>query len=235
MYINGQRSSSSSSTFEQDLLNQMNTPSPLTIQLVEEGVGSRKVTVTVTSEAIIEPANHKIFVALVEAHVDFDANNGEKEHFDVLRDYLTAPTGDDFSPPLNGEQITLEYQVNIPGGVSPLEAYILVYIQNADTKEILNSATMNDRTSTSVTEKALEIGFQAYPNPVESLLHISVDQAHQIDAYEIYNSLGQLVLTAAIDDRTSSAEIHTAVLVPGSYLLKVLADGHTLSKNFLKK
>ncbi len=235
MYINGVRSSSSSSSFEQNLLSQMNAPAALSIQVEESGFPVRAVTLTITTHDNIEAANHKLFVAVVEERLLFDANNGESEHHDVLRDYVTASTGDDVTPAPVGESVVLNYEIDIPDGVDPTEVYVLAYVQDQDTKEILNSGTKFDEQILGVNRLAASFDLVTFPNPASEVLEVQVGADHAISAYRIYNQLGQEMTAKQLAKSVGTLSVDLLPLASGSYVLEVLVDDTPVSAPFLKR
>lgn len=67
--------------------------------------------------------------------------------------------------------------------------------------------------------------FTIYPNPVKDL--ITITYTEEISSVEVYNSLGQIVLTRALN--TQEAKVDMSALAAGAYLVKVNAGN--ISKN----
>ena len=236
VYVNGKLSSASQeSVFEKDLEEALTIEQPLQMSLDEQGdMTTRTVKINITSKVPIEASNHRIFVALVEKLVNYDAPNGETEHRDVLRDFVTSGDGDPINLPLQGETVNLEYIINIPAGVAPSEAYVMAYIQDLDTRDVLGSAIHSENT-TGTDEKAVEVGLVAFPNPVKSTLQVSVSEDQSILGYEVLSLSGARLLHSEWVKPRSQIEISVEQLVPGSYILKTLVGEHFASVNFVKK
>ena len=235
MFINGVRSSNNSSTFEQDLIAANGKTSPLTMVVEESSGNPRTVNITVQMNGELPEGSYKLFVALVEQTLSFDANNGEKEHFDVFREMITENDGDDFNPPLDNQRSTIQYEYSVPDGVDANEAYVVVYVQNLETKAIINSATQFDETTLDVFEDQLNIGLRSWPNPVEHRLEVRVDPQHAIEGYSIYNLQGQAMSHKIFDSPEAQFQIYTGNLITGSYLLNLSHKGGITSKRIVKK
>jgi hypothetical protein len=235
MFINGDRSSSSSTVFEEDLIAANGKTSPLTM-VVEESTGpNRTVNITTQMNGSLPAGAYKIFVALVEQTLSFDANNGEKEHFDVFRIMITANDGDDFTPPMANQRSTIQYEYTIPTDINENEAYVVVYVQNLETKAIINSATQFDETTLDVHEDQALIGLRTWPNPVKDMLEVKVDNQFPVAGYKIYNLQGQLIRDNTFNQPEVNLQIRTSDLVSGSYLLKLEYNGGVASKRFVKQ
>jgi len=70
-----------------------------------------------------------------------------------------------------------------------------------------------------------------YPNPAEDFLNIQAGENVRIVSVDVYNSLGQLVLTIP----NAKNEIDVSGLKSGSYFLKVLSDNGSSNAKFIKK
>lgn len=69
-----------------------------------------------------------------------------------------------------------------------------------------------------------------FPNPVESILYINVNNA-EILSISVYNMLGQLTLSAS----HQNSEIDVSSLSHGNYILKVVSDKGISTSRFIKK
>ncbi len=235
LYINGKFTGSQPAAIEQEIEAAMAETAGLQIR-VEEGTGQKRtVSVTVSSEADFADANYKIFVALLERDVNYDAPNGEKQHHDVLRDMVSDPKGDVITLPAAGEMITLKYEVEIPDDVVTDEAYILAYIQNEDTQEVLNSGTEADGTVLSNRDLAELAALTTYPNPAQSILKVSVNEDHLIKHYSILNTAGQSMRSVNMKLPSHRVEVPLHELPSGNYLIKVEMEGGYATRAFIKK
>ena len=71
-----------------------------------------------------------------------------------------------------------------------------------------------------------------YPNPSNGSFNIEFSRGIQQGAYEVYNSIGQVVIKGALGSYLNC--IRAESLLPGCYTVKVLADGGVAYKQFLK-
>ncbi|MDT8415418.1 MAG: T9SS type A sorting domain-containing protein [Flavobacteriaceae bacterium] len=76
-----------------------------------------------------------------------------------------------------------------------------------------------------------ENGFRLFPNPVQNLLNIAINNSLLIEAYEIYNINGQAVGTG---HNLSQEGIDVSNLASGLYILKLQTDKGTRSEKFIK-
>ncbi len=74
--------------------------------------------------------------------------------------------------------------------------------------------------------------FTLYPNPASNVLNIAATQAIEIDSFEIYDILGQLVI--AIPNAKSISNIDVSKLRTGNYFIKVKSDKGSSSMKFIK-
>ncbi|NMH28725.1 DUF7619 domain-containing protein [Flavobacterium silvaticum] len=97
-----------------------------------------------------------------------------------------------------------------------------------------NAAVVTDPATTliqslSVSDMAFAAHFALYPNPAETILNIKSNGA-TINSVEVYNMLGQLVLTAIHADTIDVEGLET-----GNYLLRLHSDKGVSTTKFTKK
>jgi len=74
-------------------------------------------------------------------------------------------------------------------------------------------------------------GFTFYPNPTMDVLNLRANSS--IDTVELYNMLGQKVISQEIGATTS--QVNVSNLATGTYIMKVTAEGLTASYQVIKK
>jgi hypothetical protein len=88
--------------------------------------------------------------------------------------------------------------------------------------DISNSLGTNDNTID---------GFTFYPNPTMDVLNLRSNIS--IDSIELFNMLGQKVISQSIGATTSQVDV--SGLATGTYLMKVIAEGQTATYQVIKK
>ncbi|MCB0665208.1 MAG: Omp28-related outer membrane protein [Saprospiraceae bacterium] len=219
LYINGVRTSNAATVFEDDIKAQQGQQSPVALVVTEEIATSRYANVTIKVAGEVPDGEYKLFVAVVEQSVDLLAENGETDHLDVLRTFISSNAGDDFDMPGVGEETTVNYQYDLPNGVRSDQAYVVAFIQDLNSKIILNSGTRFDDVATSLSDVALEADLKAFPNPVGDRLNVSVGSKYQIHKMEIYNHIGQRVRLVPLSTPESEISIPVNDLSAGTYML----------------
>jgi hypothetical protein len=73
-------------------------------------------------------------------------------------------------------------------------------------------------------------GISIYPNPANTQINISLDNAIQSGSVEIYNMIGELIYQSSLNDRTMS--ISTAQWTDGLYAVRILTSAGMISKSF---
>ncbi len=233
MYINGQRSSSSATQFESDLVEQMSQGQPVQI-IVEEGSSrSRAVVVRIKTLSPMQSGNYRLLVVLAERFLAFDANNGEKEHFNVFRKMVTANDGDPISLPAPGEEMTMQFEVTVPADVSNEEAYIIAYLQNEDSKVVVGSGTKFDEVSTSAREEVLG-SLALFPNPVTNYVEVEMPEGLQIHRYRVLGIHGDVFMEKEIPSGQHKATLMVESLQSGTYLLEVDHGKGLIHERFVK-
>lgn len=235
VFLDGNRVSSGQSSLEQAFETLLAWTSPIHILVEEGGSRSRSVDVTITNYGEIPEGDYTITVAVLERTVNYTGGNGEPEHYDVLRSIVTDPTGDAISLPAKGESMTLSYDAEIPTGVFNEEAYILAFVQETNTKTVLNSGTrFDDAVVTSAHDIELESSLKVFPNPAQDILELSVSSDFNIRAVQLLDASGKIVRSVKFDQRISNTQIPVSDLSSGHYLAKINLDGEEVVKPFVK-
>ena len=86
----------------------------------------------------------------------------------------------------------------------------------------------------SVTPFENPLSIKVYPNPVIDNVNITLDRAYQNINIEVYSMLGQLINTIT-KTNSQDCNINLSDLPSGNYILRINAEGSTLSKTIIKK
>lgn len=84
-----------------------------------------------------------------------------------------------------------------------------------------------------VDEKINHSVVRLYPNPVSAELTVSAENAIGDVKVSIYNSVGQLVLSANLNVQNGTANLNVSALSNGVYFLILHSDGYTVSERFI--
>ncbi|MCB0685274.1 MAG: Omp28-related outer membrane protein [Saprospiraceae bacterium] len=236
LFINGVRSSSSASVFESDVQSQLDQSSPVALVVTEVNAGSRQAHVTIKVDGAVPDGDYRLFVAILEESVDLVANNGETEHLDVLRKFITSNEGDAFDMPAAGAEVTKSYSVDLPSGVDPTKAYVIAFIQDISSKLILNSGTKFDEVITGLHDVSVESEMQLFPNPARDVLNLSVNSEFKVHKVTIFNHLGQNVLSRSLLVPENNVALNVENLPSGTYsLIADLAGDKKASVQFVRE
>ena len=77
--------------------------------------------------------------------------------------------------------------------------------------------------------------FNLSPNPTSSILNLHVKNEVNLKSLEIYNPLGQLVLTKESDINATNIPLDVTGLKDGVYVISIVTDKGKTSKRFIKK
>lgn len=127
--------------------------SPLGVKVSDMIMGDmHHATVTIETAAAAEFGNNlKLRVAIVEKLVEYvtaPGSNGEKEFPNVFRDMLTdtdaTSLGESITPAPVGQSLSFNYMYEIDETWNPDNIYVVAWVQNDDTKEVINSGATYD-------------------------------------------------------------------------------------------
>ena len=234
LFINGSGSSTNPATFENNILTRLGQTSPLSIAI--EGGSNRnlEVVISIKTHGQIPQGDLRLFVALVERYKMFKAGNNESDHYNIYRRPISDLEGDPFSPAPVGSVVTKNYTYTIPQGVAADQAYVLAYVQNMDTREVLNSGASYDQVFTTVKEDEDDVVFRIFPNPVEDEIWVTTMEKKILNL-RLYDLYGRLIKTFPVSQGSEQTSIPIGELIPGVYALELENTDGRYIKRIVKK
>lgn len=217
---------------ESVLLAEMQKTSLVAVGVRESGQGqNRSATVTVRAGGAVA-GDLRLQVLVVEKNLKFTASNGELEHYNVMRKFLTPTTGQMLSISSAGEQ-QFTFHFRDTAGWKAEEVYVLAFVQNATTREVLNSGTRFDEFSTPVNHSHQYKGIKVFPTYVNQEFNVDHAFTGKSDL-KIYNLKGQLVMEQTLAE-TRFATVSVARLAPGAYWIKITDRESVYNARFIKQ
>ena len=224
LYINGERSSTSSSTFRQNLENAINSFSPSASLSIDHGMLSAAAN-TVTVDYDISSADGediRLFVLLAEKNVSFNAANGESEHPNKFRKFLTSNEGDIINTDSRSNSATFNF--DIENDVNLNEAYIIAFIQDvASPNKTVLASTATGLDATVSARKTLEVEWQVFPNPAKVSLQVQWSEM-QADEIRLLDLLGKVVLSRKLSPAVQSTVLNLEGIASGQYVIELRND-----------
>ena len=221
-------------------------------------VGGQKVDVQVEINSLCNTAgiwdNLTLHAAIFEYTTYNNVSvNGEIEFYNIMKKMLPDEDGTPL-PNLgsNNPAYTLSLSYDFNGSYNlPLDAStpidhliehsiedfenlgVVVWIQDDNSKYILQSATANMVASTNPLD--VKSKFSLFPNPANNVLNVFYDKLSKSNLdIEIYNSLGQLVKRIQNQSANKKQEIDISKLESGIYTLMIQDSHELISKKFTK-
>lgn len=219
--LNGTLNPSGSTLLSQATLNTyLNQTSPLHVKVTENNTGGTARTVSISARTVgsIPTAQYKLFVVLAEKTINLTTPNGEKVHHNVMRDLISS---DNFTPAALGGTVDLTYTYTPNAAWNASELYILAFVQNTATKEIINSGTRFDP-AISGTQEAAPQQVSIQPNPAQDLAYaqVSDDEVKQVELFSVSGQRTVLSFQA----QQGQIELPVAALTPGVYFVKMTGE-----------
>lgn len=208
--------------------------SPVSLQVQDQAnTGNFSTSILVTNHSALPEGKYKLYAILVEKKVEYNAPNGEKIHHDVLRRILNGKDGSDITRLGAGATTTFSFSGTTLSEWKADQLAVVAFIQNVDTKEVLNSGTRFDPpvTTSSVTAN-VEPSLAVYPNPVMNQANIRLAN-EAVQNVLLFNSSGQRI-EPVFEQTPEGVRIDTHGLPKGLYLLKITGKGAIYSGKFVK-
>ncbi|MEZ4886179.1 MAG: Omp28-related outer membrane protein [Chitinophagales bacterium] len=149
MYTNGGDSKSPANVTQVDIDNIVSQTSPISISVEQERLTDTEgiANISVTTHGAVPSGNWVIRVAVVEKMINYSSapgSNGERDFPNVFRKMLTSMSGESFEAAAIGESTNFSYSYTTQEEWNVDQLYILAFVQNNSTKEVLNSGSSID-------------------------------------------------------------------------------------------
>lgn len=190
---------------------------------IENNMLMAEITVTTRGD-VPAGTSYQLYVAAVEAELEYDAPNGESTHYNVFRAFLSEREGEAFIPAANGSSIDWSGSVELHPDWIEQEMYILAFIEET-TEGAIENAGRSQNTTTSILEEPNPSAFSLFPNPTTNRVQVLGGFVAQ---WELYSITGALLSTGGpLGSRSISLQEHPA----GPYILR-LQDKQGVWKTF---
>ena len=209
--------------------------SPIEIKVTETTGTNRTATVTLKAVGNVPTANYKMYAAIVEKKINFNANNGETVHYNVLRKFIAyggelGQNGFTVTPTSTLQTFNLPYTVL--SGWSDSQIYVVAWVQNEATKEVLNSGTRFDIQS-AIEEPSIDAFVIVSPNPTLGKTTISFLKVTP-QYLTIQNAVGQVLETRKLVNN-APVEVDLSSFTTGVLFIKIKGVEGTTVKRVVKQ
>ena len=200
----------------------LNQTSPVYVKVTETGSGSTKTAkVEVRTVAPIPAGVYKVYAMLAEKKIDLKTPNNETTHHDVLRDIISKTDGEEYLPAALGASVEYTFNYTPSPNWKESELYVLAFVQNTLTKEVLNSGTRFDPVVLA-TREALPQSLSIQPNPAQDFAYAQI-QDDVVKQVEVFSASGQRMLLS-FQEQQGQIELPVAALTPGVYFVKIKGE-----------
>lgn len=172
----------------------------------------------------------RLFAAIVEREVLYNAPNGETVHHNVFREFLTAATGEDVD--LTSGSAERSYSYEVDGAWQADEIYVIAWLSDPVSEEIFNSGTRFDEDFTSSTDRAANtLPLTIFPNPASSFIQIHVPENVAGSELHILGVDGKLAQKIIIEDQ-ATLSVSISDLQHGQYIAVITTQTHRYTGQF---
>jgi hypothetical protein len=189
---------------------------------------ARTATIKIQAFGTAPTGNFKLYAAVVEKKTNYVSPNGETVHYNVFRKFLTASAGNDITLTTNEQSIFLDYT---PDLATAAQLYVVAWVQNATTKEVLNSGTRFDGL-TATEDVSVDSQVALSPNPTTGKTSLTFDKLTP-QYLTVQNVSGQVLETLKLSNSTRY-ELNLANFAAGIYIVKIKSEEGIAIKRVVK-
>jgi hypothetical protein len=218
VYVGGSQTQSLFAIYEDYYEDRIDVPSVFDLELdAAVDVRGYSFDVNISSEQLwtYESSNMKLHVALTESHIPEIWFGLDEINF-VLRDMFPSPAGTDITMEDIGDSQDLNITVEVPDTYMIENCELIAFIQDMDTKEVLNTQKVHLGQIVGVAEMG-EQYTRVYPNPATD--RISIEAESKLKNISIFSLNGQKVYEIAMDQH--QVDLNVDFLETGMYLIRL--------------
>lgn len=184
--------------------------------------------------------NNKLHIALVEKEITHNVQtNGETVFYDVFRTFMTGSDGLSMGSMNAGDTYNKFELKQISVNSAPAQGSydfwvgtsnmdVVVFVQDDNTGEVIQSALASYSTSNTDEMDALAKYIAVYPNPANEAAGIELNLIERSNVeIRVVNTIGETVFTSVdeLEAGVSKVDVNTASLSAGMYFVNVSVNG----------
>lgn len=202
--------------------------SPISVVVSETTGATRTATVTIKRNATVAAGTYKVYGAIVEKKVNYKGTRtNESVHYNVFRKWAKSLTIDAYDAAGNATQ-TYTFSYSVDAKWDAAQTYVLAYVQEVTTREILNSGTQSDVLA-ATDEPSIDAQVRISPNPTSGKVNINFDGVTP-QYLTVLNSIGQILETAT-DLKSTNYALDLSKYQQGVYFIKIQSkEGSAVKK-----
>ncbi|MEY4934958.1 MAG: hypothetical protein RIS64_1317 [Bacteroidota bacterium] len=182
--------------------------SPIGIQVTENLSGSNvNATIKVKTFGTVPAGTYKLYAAQVLKRVNQATLNGESIHYDVFRKWMVND-GVAFTAASIGNSVSINYTYPNETIWGSNDNYLVVFVQNTATKEVLNSGNKFDPALPSPTNEIANLNQKIllYPNPATEDITLDFTDLNAT-SFSILNAQGQIIDNQLVTSATKKISL----------------------------
>ncbi len=230
--INGLTKKSASQVKNTTMDAELGKTSPIEVIVKETGTNNRTVNIEVKTVGVKPNGDYKVYAAIAEKIRNQTTGNGEKVHHNVFRKFLTSSAGDNINLAETGNLTTLSFNYSVNSGWVESETYVLVWIQDVATKEILNSGSKFDIVLS--TNNLYSSDIKVTSNPVRSDLDVQFSKPLE-GSYFILNLMGQVIERGNLNPNSQNLSLPVSNYKSGMYFIRIESNNQKITKRWIKE
>ena len=231
--VNGALTVNVSSVSSAQITTEAAKTSPISVVVSETTSGAtRTAIVTIKRNATVAAGTYKVYGAIVEKKVNYKGTRtNESVHYNVFRKWAKSLTIDAYDAAGNATQ-TYTFSYSVDAKWDAAQTYVLAYVQEVTTKEILNSGAQSDVLA-ATDEPSIDAQVSISPNPTSGKLNINFDGVTP-QYLTVFNSIGQ-VLEVATNLKSTNYALDLSKYQQGIYFIKIQSKEGSAVKKIVRQ
>jgi len=183
----------------------------------------------VNNHGVASPNDLKIWIAITEDKVEFEAPNGEDIHSNVFRRFISDPSGEEFT--LNEDQEDLgvwDYMLDADWNDSAVN--VIAWVETSS-GEVLNAAVAQQNVSSNEEILSYE-QLSVFPNPAHSIVTVAIPSF--TETISVFSITGKKIISEHVIAQLGEHLLDVTALSKGTYILRAEGNNQRQTVRLLK-
>jgi len=201
----------------------------VSIDVTETTGSNRTATIKLTAHQSLSANGYKLYAALVEKKLNYNAPNGETVHYNVFRKFVNdgAQNGLVIDAMNTNGTNTYSFNYTLDASWAADQMYVIAWVQSVADKTVLNSGSKFIKTTSTPELDEISEGINFQPNPATDIVRLQSNghfNQSVLEKVEIYGTEGRLFRKEEPNQLLMDYQLNVSSFANGKYVVVMTLD-----------